>query len=190
MLDADGNATLDILEYHHPKTANDVYDDLASYGTKGRLAYLTLLWYDCGFLLCRTLPLCMLTYYGFKRAPEWIRPGVWLHLLTTSWDLCENLLLFLTIKMYPSRVNFLAWLTAGVIQGKWVLFWMTIGLIFMSVASAIYHTFHSMLADSVVVLENDKRDRLNAKKHVDAVLQRQRAARTLPASSASKKKKQ
>ncbi|CDS14499.1 hypothetical protein LRAMOSA06668 [Lichtheimia ramosa] len=186
-LDAEGKPTLDILEYHHPSTADDIYNFLAGYGAKGREAYLSLLFYDNAFLLCRTLPLCLLTYMGFKRAPQYIRPGVWIHLLTTAWDLGENALLYIILKTYPRRLDFVAWLATGFIQGKWVLFWATIFIIFVSVGSAIYYTFHSMLADSVMVLQNDKKDKENARRHVDAVLKRQRA---LAAASASGKKKQ
>ncbi|KAI9488271.1 hypothetical protein BDB00DRAFT_963972 [Zychaea mexicana] len=172
-LDASGEQTLDILEYYHPQTPEDVYNFLVGYGAKGRQAYLSLLFYDSGFLLCRTLPLCLLTYFGFKQAPQWVRPGVWLHLVTTGWDLCENVLLYYLIKMYPSRINFVAWLASGFIQGKWILFWSSITLICISMVFAIYHGFHGMLRDSVL-MEKDKREKANARRHVNDALQRQR----------------
>ncbi|KAI8143226.1 hypothetical protein BJV82DRAFT_611863 [Fennellomyces sp. T-0311] len=187
-LDANGDETLDILEYHHPQTPDDVYNFLVGYGAKGRQAYQTLIYYDCAFLLARTLPLCLLTYFGFRRAPEWMRPGVWLHLVTTAWDLGENLVLYALLKAYPGRIEFLAWLLAGVIQGKWVLFWSSVVLVCVSMIFAIYYGFHGMLRDSVLVLEKDKRDRLNAKRHVDGVLQRQRNAAASSAAAAQKKK--
>ncbi|KAI9273066.1 hypothetical protein BDA99DRAFT_499931 [Phascolomyces articulosus] len=176
-LDAGGEQTLDILEYHHPQTPDDVYQFLAGYGAKGRQAYLSLLFYDSGFLLARTLPLCLLTYFGFKRAPEWCRPGVWLHLVTTGWDLGENVLLYYLIKMYPSRIDFVAWLASGMIQGKWILFWSSVVLICVSMMFAIYHGFHGMLRNSVL-MEKDKREKANARRHVNDVLQRQRAKNT------------
>ncbi|KAG2218955.1 hypothetical protein INT45_004647 [Circinella minor] len=183
-LDASGEQTLDVLEYYHPQTADEVYNFLAGYGAKGRQAYLSLLFYDSGFLLARTLPLCLLTYFGFKRAPEWCQPGVWLHLVTTAWDLGENILLYYLIKMYPSRINFVAWLASGMIQGKWILFWCSLALIVVSMIFAIYHGFHGMLRNSVL-MEKDRKEKENARRHVNDALQRQRKKNTPASSSAA-----
>lgn len=174
------------MEYYYPQGPEDVYNFLSGYGAKGRLAYLSMLFYDCGFLLSRTLPLCLMTYYGFRNAPQFVRPGIWLHLLTTAWDLGENFLIYVLIKLYPTRVDFLAWLLAGAIQGKWILFWLTIANICVSMMFGIYFGFHGMLKDSVL-MEKDKRE--NMRRHVDDALKRQRAAAASSSSAAAAAKK-
>ncbi|KAI8084608.1 uncharacterized protein BX664DRAFT_169196 [Halteromyces radiatus] len=171
VLDSSGNETLDILEYQHPGTSEKVYEYLNSYGVKGRLAYQTLLMYDCFFLLCRTVPLCLLVQWAFQSAPRWSRPGVWLPLLTTFVDLTENVLIWLLLKTFPHRLDFLGQMTAWMIELKWILFFSTVALVCISGLVGIYYSFHSMLANSVL-MEKDRQEKLRARQHVTDVLQR------------------
>lgn len=162
-----------------------MYDFVADYGAKGRQAYGSLLFYDCGFLIFRTLPLCVLTYYGFQRAPKWIQPGIWIHLATTGWDLAENAVLYVLMKLYPTRIDFLAWLACGLIQGKWILFWTSIALITVSMLFGIYYGFHGLLADSVL-FEKDRQERLKARRDIQQMAKRQQQQRGAGSSSAKK----
>ncbi|KAG0174004.1 hypothetical protein DFQ28_007235 [Apophysomyces sp. BC1034] len=186
-LDSEGNDTLDILEYHRPWTASEVYADLASYGPKGRQAYLSLLMFDCGFLLTRTVPICLLVYWAFRRAPQWCRPGVWIPLATTAVDLTENALIYGLLKLYPRRVDAAAQLVAYSIQLKWVLLWATVAVLSIGLLVGIYFGFHGLLADSVL-LENDKKDRVMAKRHVNAALLRASGSNASSSAAAQKKK--
>lgn len=188
-LDGAGNETLDILEYHHPWTSEEVYGYLSSYGNKGRLAYQSLLIYDCGFLLFRTLPLCLLIHWAFSSAPQKWKPGLWIPLASTFVDLIENFLIWILLKLYPQRLNLLGQWTAYLIQLKWYLFWLTIGLVCISSIVGIYFSFHSMLSNSVL-LEKDRQDKLRARRHVTDVLERtgKSKANTSSTSSSNKKK--
>ncbi|KAF7721663.1 hypothetical protein EC973_004313 [Apophysomyces ossiformis] len=170
-VDGDGHETLDILEYHRPWAASEVYGFLSAYGPKGRQAYLSLLMFDCGFLITRTVPICLLVYWAFRRAPEWSRPGVWIPLATTVIDLTENALIYVLLKLYPRRVHLIAQLTAYTIQLKWVFLWATIAVLSIGLLVGIYFGFHGLLADSVL-LSNDRKDRMMARRHVNAALQR------------------
>ncbi|CAO3607543.1 unnamed protein product [Cunninghamella echinulata] len=189
-LDTSGNETLDILEYQRPWTSEEVYGYLTSYGVKGRIAYQSLIMYDCGFLLFRTLPICLLIHWAFSSAPRWSRPGVWLPLLSTFVDLLENMMIWFLIKLYPQRFNSLAQWTAWIIQLKWILLWLTVGLVCISGLVGIYYSFHNMLASSVL-LEKDRQDKLRARRHVTDVLERTgktKSSKTSSSSSSDKKK--
>ncbi|CAO3638656.1 unnamed protein product [Cunninghamella blakesleeana] len=191
-LDSAGNETLDILEYHHPWTSEEVYGYLSSYGNKGRLAYQSLLIYDCGFLLFRTLPLCLLIHWAFSSAPPKWKPGLWIPLACTFIDLLENMTIWMLLKLYPTRLPLLGQLTAYLIQLKWYFFWFTIALVCVSSLVGIYFSFHNMLSNSVL-LEKDRQDKLRARRHVTDVLERTGKSKSSSSSvteSSSNKKKQ
>lgn len=180
--DSDGEATLDILEYQNPWTPNEVHYALNSYGTKGRQAYLSYLFYDVIFVIARTIPIAVICAWAYKKAPEAIRPGVWMPIANLSFDLFENLLIFILIKLFPQRIQALEYLTAFIIQLKWFTFKVTLVLIFVSLLVGIYYTFHSLLADSIV-LEKDRQQKLKAREQVQDVLQRSAARRAAAASN-------
>lgn len=185
--DAQGEATLDILEYQNPWTANQVYYALNSYGPKGRQAYLTYLFYDVVFVITRTVPVCVICSWAYKKAPESIRPGVWIPLLNVFSDILESALLFINIKLFPTRIQPLEQLTAYVIQLKWLTFKATLAIMFISLLVGIYYAFHTLLADSVV-LEKDRQQKLAAREKVQDVLQRSAARRAAAASGSDNKK--
>lgn len=188
-VDAGGNETLDILEYQHPWTSDGVYGYLSSYSAKGRMAYQSLLMYDSGFLLFRTVPLCLLVQWAFKSAPAWSRPGVFIPLASTFIDLTENALIWLLLKAFPRRLDTLAQLTAWMIEIKWAAFVATAVLVCISGLVGIYYSFHTMLANSVL-MEKDRQEKLRARRHVTDVLQRSGKAASSSSSSAGDKKKQ
>jgi predicted membrane protein len=99
-----------------------------------------------------------------------------------SFDLFENLLIFILIKLFPQRIQALEYLTAFIIQLKWFTFKVTLVLIFVSLLVGIYYTFHSLLADSIV-LEKDRQQKLKAREQVQDVLQRSAARRAAAASN-------
>lgn len=183
-LDEFGEPNLDIIEYQSPWTATEVHNALNSYGTKGRQAYLTYLYYDVIFVLARTVPISVICAWAYKKAPEAIRPGVWIPTLNMLTDLLESFLLFVLIKAFPHRIQPLETLTAYVIQFKWLTFQVSLGIIFISLLVGIYYAFHTLLADSVV-LEKDRQDKLRAREQVQDVLQRS-AARRAAAANASR----
>ena len=93
---------LDILEYQNPWTGDEVFHALNSYGAKGRQAYLTYLFYDVLFVLARTVPIIVVCAWSFKKAPEKVRPGIWIPLINVAVDLTESFLLTVLIKLFPS----------------------------------------------------------------------------------------
>ncbi|OBZ84855.1 hypothetical protein A0J61_07098 [Choanephora cucurbitarum] len=183
--DAQGQATLDILEYQQPATANDVYYALNSYGVKGRQAYLSYLFNDVLFIMARTVPVVVICSWAYQKAPESWRPGVWLPLLNMVTDLLESGLLFALIKLFPQRVESLEWAAVYVIQLKWITFKGTITLMFISMLVGVYYAFHSLLADSVL-MEKDRQKKLQARDQIQEVL-RKAAARREASSSVNKK---
>ncbi|KAI8353262.1 hypothetical protein EDC96DRAFT_517374 [Choanephora cucurbitarum] len=183
--DAQGQATLDILEYQQPATANDVYYALNSYGVKGRQAYLSYLFNDVLFIMARTVPVVVICSWAYQKAPESWRPGVWLPLLNMVTDLLESGLLFVLIKLFPQRVELLEWAAVYVIQLKWITFKGTITLMFISMLVGVYYAFHSLLADSVL-MEKDRQKKLQARDQIQEVL-RKAAARREASSSVNKK---
>ncbi|KAG1373750.1 hypothetical protein G6F61_009917 [Rhizopus arrhizus] len=179
-IDENGEAMLDILEYQSPSSANDVFYALNSYGPKGRQAYLTYLFYDVIFVLSRTVPFTVLCSYAYKKAPQAVRPGVWMPLLNTAVDLLESFLLFVLLKLFPTRVEGLELLTAYVIQLKWLTFKATLAIMFISLFVGIYYAFHSLLADSVL-MEKDRKQKSNARENVQNVLHQSAARRAAAA---------
>ncbi|KAI8340273.1 hypothetical protein BC941DRAFT_419972 [Chlamydoabsidia padenii] len=188
-LDSGGNETLDILEYQHPGTGEAVYKYLTSYGPQGRAAYQSLLMYDSGFLLFRTVPMCLLVHWAFKLAPSWSRPGVFIPLATTFIDLVENGLIWLLLKAYPRRLDTLAQLTAWMIEAKWAAFVATLVLMCVSGLVGIYYSFHAMLSNSVL-MEKDRQEKLRARRHVTEVLHRSGKSSSSSAAAGNDKKKQ
>ncbi|CEG68761.1 hypothetical protein RMATCC62417_04958 [Rhizopus microsporus] len=180
--DENGEAMLDILEYQSPSSPNDVFYALNSYGPKGRQAYLTYLFYDVIFVLSRTIPITVLCSYAYKKAPEAIRPGVWIPMLNAAVDLVESFLIFVLLNVFPTRVKSLEWLTVYVIQLKWLTFKTTMAILFIALFVAIYYGFHGLLADSVLM---DK-DRAAARDNIQNVLQKS-AARRAAAATGDKK---
>ncbi|KAI8084260.1 uncharacterized protein B0P05DRAFT_534859 [Gilbertella persicaria] len=168
--DAQGEANLDILEYQNPHTANDVFYALNSYGAKGRQAYLSYLFNDVLFVTARTVPVIVICSWAYQKAPESIRPGIWLPLLNWAADLLESGLLYTLIKMFPQRIEWLEWLTAYVIRFKWITFQGTIGLLFVSMLVGVYYAFHTLLADSVM-MEKDRQKKVQARDSIQQVLQ-------------------
>lgn len=157
---------------------------LNSYGSKGRQAYLTYLFYDCIFVLARTVPMCVICTWAYKKAPASARPGVWVPILNLITDLFENLLITVLIKLFPARIQALELLTAYVIQFKWITFMASIVVMFISLFVGIYYGFHSLLADSVV-LEKDRQKKAASREKVQEVL-RNSAARRATAAAAGR----
>ncbi|KAI7871864.1 hypothetical protein BDF14DRAFT_1718530, partial [Spinellus fusiger] len=141
------------------------------YGFKGRLAYQSLLVYDSGFLLARTVVLCLLMYYAFRSAPRWARPGVWIPMFSTAFDLFENTLLYALLALYPRRIEAVAQLAAYAILWKWVWLWFTVASLCFGLLAGIYFGFHSLLADSVL-MDKDKEKREMDRRHLNAAIQR------------------
>ncbi|KAI8374133.1 uncharacterized protein BYT42DRAFT_535095 [Radiomyces spectabilis] len=190
-LDTAGNETLDILEYHHPRSAADVYQFISGYGHKGRMAYSSLLMYDCGFLLARTIPMCLLCYWAFSRAPQWTRLGVWIPLATSIVDLFENFLIWILLNLYPRQIDLLGQLAAWAILAKWTMLWITVAVLAIGLLLGIYYGFHGLLADSVL-MDKDRKDREMARRHLNDAVKRngQRASASSGSASTSQKKKQ
>ncbi|KAI9480818.1 MAG: hypothetical protein EXX96DRAFT_564227 [Benjaminiella poitrasii] len=182
--DADGEATLDILEYQNPTTANEVYYALKSYGAKGRQAYMTYLFYDVVFAIARTVPLTAITTWAFKKVPASLNPGVWLPTLSMFVELFESFLLFGLLKGFPHRNKSFELFTAFVIRFKKLLFKATLALAFVSVLVGVYYAFHSLLADSVV-LEKDRKDKQAARDEVQGVIRESAARRATAAAAAA-----
>ncbi|KAI7904981.1 uncharacterized protein BX663DRAFT_501262 [Cokeromyces recurvatus] len=180
--DADGEPTLDILEYQSPSTANEVYYALKSYGAKGRQAYLTYLFYDVIFAITRTVPITALCTWAFKDAPRAIRPGVWLPILNLVIDLIESFSIFGLLKTFPHRNSAFELFTAFIIHFKKLTFKATLALAFISMLVGIYYKFHSLLSDSVV-LEKDRKQKQAARDQVQDVI-RESAARRAATSAA------
>ncbi|GAA5799658.1 hypothetical protein EDC94DRAFT_581358 [Helicostylum pulchrum] len=180
--DADGEPTLDILEYQNPWTSDQVHMSLNSYGAKGRQAYLSYLFYDCVFVLARTVPMLVICTWPYKKAPASARPGVWIPVLNLVIDLFENLLITVLIKIFPLRVQVIETFAAYVIQLKWLTFKVSIAIMFISLFVGIYYGFHSLLADSVV-LEKDRQKKLASREKVQEVLQNSAARRATSAAT-------
>ncbi|CAO3597321.1 unnamed protein product [Absidia cylindrospora] len=139
--------------------------------------------YDGGFLLCRLVPLCLMVHWAFQSAPQWSRPGMSIPLAGTLVDLTENFLIWILLKTYPRRLMFLAQWTAWMIELKWAMFWAVVVLVCVSGLVGIYYSFHTMLANSVL-MEKDRNEKLRARRHVTDVLQR--TGKTAAAASSSK----
>ncbi|KAG2208115.1 hypothetical protein INT47_010477 [Mucor saturninus] len=180
--DAQGEPTLDILEYKNFWTANEVYYALNSYGPKGRQAYLTYLFYDVAFVIARTVPMVVICSWAYKKAPAGARPGAWIPVLNMCVDLFENLLIFALIKLFPHRVKGLELFTAYVIQFKWFTFKTSLTIIFVSLFVGIFYGFHGLLADSVV-MEEDRQKKLTSRNKVQEVLQNSAARRATAAAA-------
>ncbi|KAI9030719.1 hypothetical protein CLU79DRAFT_731210 [Phycomyces nitens] len=135
------------------------------------MAYQSMLVYDSAFLLSRTIVLCLLMYYAFRSAPKWARPGVWIPVATTIFDLFENFLIYGLIVLYPRRIDAMAQLTAYAIMWKWVWLWATVASLCVGLLAGIYYGFHGLLAESVL-MERDKEKRDMAKRHLSAAMQR------------------
>jgi predicted membrane protein len=133
-------------------------------------------------VIARTVPITVICAWAYKKAPEAIRPGVWIPISNLAFDLFENLLIFLLIKIFPQRVEAIEYLTIFVIQLKWFTFKVSLALIFVSMLVGIYYTFHSLLADSLM-LEKDRQQKLKAREQVQDVLQRSAARRAAAAST-------
>lgn len=174
--DAEGEATLDILEYKNPWSANEVYYALNSYGPKGRQAYLTYLFYDVIFVIARTVPMVVICSWAYKKAPAAARPGAWIPILNMFVDLFENLLIFGLIKAFPHRIKAIELFTAYVIQLKWFTFKTSLTIIFVSLLVGIYYGFHGLLSDSVV-MEEDRQKKLTSRNKVKEVLANSAARR-------------
>ncbi|KAI8885902.1 hypothetical protein K501DRAFT_284050 [Backusella circina FSU 941] len=187
-IDETGEATLDVLEYQNVWTGEQVFRYLNNYGTKGRLAYQSYLLYDCVFVLARTIPICLICTWAYKKAPEAIRPGVWVPLLNMVTDLIENVLLLVLIKLFPTRLDGLNTLVAYVIQFKALTFKITIGIMFISLFVGIYYAFHTVLADSVV-MEKERKEKLAARDQVQDVLKKSAARRATQAAAGGRSKK-
>lgn len=180
--DAQGDPTLDILEYKNFWTANEVHYALNSYGPKGRQAYLSYLFYDVVFVIARTVPMVVICSWAYKKAPAAARPGAWIPVLNMCVDLFENLLIFGLIKVFPSRIKALEILTAYVIQLKWFTFKTSLTIIFVSLLVGIYYGFHSLLSDSVV-MEEDRQKKLTSRNKVKEVLENSAARRATAAAA-------
>jgi hypothetical protein len=186
-IDENGEATLDVLEYQDVWNGEQVFRYLNNYGSKGRLAYQSYLLYDCVFVLARTIPICLICTWAYKKAPEAMRPGVWVPLLNMATDLVENVLLMVLLKVFPTRLDGLATLAAYIIQFKALTLKVTIGIMFISLFVGIYYAFHSVLADSVV-MEKERKEKVAARDQVQDVL-RQSAARKATAAAAGGRSK-
>jgi hypothetical protein len=187
-IDETGEATLDVLEYQDVWNGEQVFRYLNNYGSKGRLAYQSYLLYDCVFVLARTIPICLICTWAYKKAPEAIRPGVWVPLLNMATDLVENVLLLVLIKVFPTRLDGLATLAAYVIQFKALTLKVTIGIMFISLFVGIYFAFHSVLADSVV-MEKERKEKVAARDQVQDVLRKSAARKATAAAAGGRSKK-
>jgi hypothetical protein len=187
-IDETGEATLDVLEYQDVWNGEQVFRYLNNYGSKGRLAYQSYLLYDCVFVLARTIPICLICTWAYKKAPEAIRPGVWVPLLNMATDLVENVLLLVLIKVFPTRLDGLATLAAYVIQFKALTLRVTIGIMFISLFVGIYFAFHSVLADSVV-MEKERKEKVAARDQVQDVLRKSAARKATAAAAGGRSKK-
>ncbi|KAI8979621.1 hypothetical protein BDF20DRAFT_1000888 [Mycotypha africana] len=184
--DADGEPTLDILEYQNPTTADSVFKALNSYGQKGRQAYLNYLFFDVIFVLARTVPFVVICTWAYEKAPERFRPGAWIPLLNAIVDLFESFMLFGVIKAFPQRNKTAEMITCYVIRFKMLTFKFTLGLMFVSLLVGVYYGFHGLLAESVV-LDKGRRDRAKARDDIQEVI-RQSAARRATAAAAGRSK--
>ncbi|KAI8980260.1 hypothetical protein BDB01DRAFT_836794 [Pilobolus umbonatus] len=182
----DGEATLDIIEYQNPWTADDIFNALNGYGSRGRQAYLTYLYYDVIFVVARTVPICLICSWAFQKVPEKYRPGVWIPVLNMLVDIVESLFLTVDIKLFPQRVELVELMTAYIIQLKWVTFQLTLAIIAVSFFTGIYFSFHSLLADSVL-LEKDRLKKVADREKVKDVLDRAAARRAAAAQAQTKK---
>jgi hypothetical protein len=87
--------------------------------------------------------------------PRVANPLIYFHVFTAVWDLIENIMIWFVINQFPRKYNWLASLLCTWIAGKWYLLYITGGTIAIGLLVGIYHSFHSLLADSVL-MEKDR----------------------------------
>ncbi|KAJ2964251.1 hypothetical protein NQZ79_g885 [Umbelopsis isabellina] len=154
-----GAPVLDILEYGHPASSDEIYRVIGFYGPKGREAYLQLAMYDTGFVLIRLLPLCVFAQWSMGKYPKIASALIYFHVFAAAWDILENLILFIVLKAFPRRYDALASLLCTWISIKWYLLYATGATVAGGLLVGLYHSFHSLLADSVLM----EKDRTNPK---------------------------
>lgn len=117
----------------------------------GREAYLKLTLFDTGFVLIRLLPLCVFAQWSMGKYPRLANPLIYFHVFTAAWDIIENLMIWFIVNQFPRRYNGLAQFLCTWIAGKWYLLYATGATIAIGLLVGIYHSFHSLLADSVLM---------------------------------------
>jgi hypothetical protein len=125
----------------------------------GREAYLQLSLYDTGFVLIRLLPLCVFAQWSMGKYPKAASALIYFHVFAAAWDIIENAILFIVLKAFPRRYDTLASLLCTWITLKWYFLYITGATVALGLLVGLYHSFHSLLADSVLM----EKDRTNPK---------------------------
>ncbi|KAG2188888.1 hypothetical protein INT44_004028 [Umbelopsis vinacea] len=150
---------LDVFEYSHPSSGDEIYKMISSYGPKGRQAYLSLSLFDTGFVLIRVIPLCVFAQWAYSKYPRIANPLIYFFAVASVWEVLENAMVWFVVKQFPRRYDGIASLLVYWISIKWFTLYVTVASLALGVLVGIYYSFHALLADSVLM---DK-DRTNPK---------------------------
>lgn len=129
---------LGMVDMNILSSSSSIYDHLNGLGTEGRDIYLTLLKLD--FLLIITLGSFQIISILrlLKNVSLSLNSLILLPIARGMFDAAENVLLYISTVLYPSKSIVLLKITSVFIFTKWIIFWLTIGVLLILAAVNIY----------------------------------------------------
>lgn len=129
---------LGMVDMNILSSSSSIYDHLNSLGTEGRDIYLTLLKLD--FLLIITLGSFQIISILrlLKNVSLSLYSLILIPIARGMFDAAENVLLHISTVLYPSKNIVLLKITSVFIFTKWIIFWLTIGVLLILAAVNIY----------------------------------------------------
>jgi hypothetical protein len=94
-----------------------------------------------------------------NKYPRIANPLIYFFAVASVWEVLENVMVYFIVKQFPRRYDGIASLLVHWISIKWYTLYITGASLAIGVLVGIYHSFHAILADSVLM---DK-DRTNPK---------------------------
>jgi hypothetical protein len=86
-----------------------------------------------------------------SKYPRISNPLIYFFVFAAAWEILENIMVWFSVKQFPRRYDWIASLLVHWINVKWYTLYVTGASLAIGLLVGIYHSFHAVLADSVLM---------------------------------------